>query len=272
MARVNGATRGDAGAGTGPEQVYQVLRKDLLNGRMAPGERLKVVELSIRFEWSQSVVREALARLAENGLVVATPQRGFRVRELSVQDIQELTEARVQIESMTLGFAIARGDIQWESAVLASHHLLENTPVALDDGQFNQDWRERHQAFHRALLSGCGNAHLEAVSADLRDCAELYRRPYWSLTDDSERDVGTEHRVLKELTLARETDAAVALLRAHIERAPLKLVAYLAEHGTPVIEQLSPCLRDGHRPRRHIDVATSREAPYRVPRSGWGGI
>jgi DNA-binding GntR family transcriptional regulator len=139
----------------------------------------------------------------------------------------------------TLQFAVERGDIHWETGVLTSHHLLENTPVASADGQFNEEWSERHHAFHRALLSGCANPHLEAVAAELRDCAELYRSWYWALTDDSDRDLATEHRLLKELTLYRETDAALALLRTDIERAPLKLVAYAAEHGTPPVDQPS---------------------------------
>jgi DNA-binding GntR family transcriptional regulator len=221
----------DAGASTRTDEVYRVLHKDLLNGRIAPGERLRLLELSARFEVSQSVTREALVRLAEKGLVIATPQRGFRVRDLSVQDIRALTEARVQIELVTLQLAVERGDIHWETSVVASHHLLEKTPVMSDDGQFNEDWPERHRAFHRALLSGCANGHLDAVAAELRDCAELYRRWYWALTDDHDRDIGTEHRLLKELALARETNSAQSLLRTHIERAPLKLVAYAAEHG-----------------------------------------
>jgi DNA-binding GntR family transcriptional regulator len=221
----------DAGARTRTEEVYRVLRKDLLNGRIAPGERLRLLELSSRFEVSQSVTREALARLAEKGLVIASPQRGFRVRDLSVPDIEALTEARVGIEAVTLQFAIERGDIHWETSVLATHHLLEKTPVLLDDGQFNEDWPERHQAFHEALLSGCGNPHLEAVSSELRDCAELYRRWYWSLVDDTDRDLATEHRLLKELAVARETNSAHALLRSHIERGPALLVTYATEHG-----------------------------------------
>jgi DNA-binding GntR family transcriptional regulator len=229
----------DAGASTRTDEVYQVLHKDLLNGRIAPGERLRLLELSARFEVSQSVTREALVRLAEKGLVVATPQRGFRVRDLSVQDVEALTETRVQIESATLQFAIERGDIHWETSVVAGHHLLEKTPVASDDGQFNEDWRQRHRAFHRALLSGCANPYLEAVAAELRDCAELYRRWYWALTDDNDRDLATEHRLLMELTLARETASAQSLLRTHIERAPLKLVAYAAEHGMSALGQPS---------------------------------
>jgi DNA-binding GntR family transcriptional regulator len=229
----------DAGASTRTDEVYKVLHKDLLNGRVAPGERLRLLELSARFEVSQSVTREALVRLAEKGLVVANPQRGFRVRDLSVQDVEALTETRVQVELATLQFAIERGDIHWETSVVAGHHLLEKTPVASDDGQFNEDWPERHRAFHRALLSGCANPYLEAVAAELRDCAELYRRWYWALTDDNDRDLTTEHRLLMELTLARETASAQSLLRTHIERPAMKLVAYAAERGISALGQPS---------------------------------
>src|ERR1700741_3192793 len=79
------------------EEVYDVLRAELLNGLLHPGDKLRMVELALRFSVSQSVVREALTRLSEQGLVVATPQRGFRVRELSVEDVVGLTESRVGV-------------------------------------------------------------------------------------------------------------------------------------------------------------------------------
>jgi DNA-binding GntR family transcriptional regulator len=88
------------------EEVYDVLRSQLLNGVLRPGQKLRMVELAGRFGVSQSVVREALTRLGERGLVVASPQRGFRVRELSVADIAELTELRVEIETVALRLAI----------------------------------------------------------------------------------------------------------------------------------------------------------------------
>lgn len=226
----------DAGASTRTDEVYQVLHKELLSGRMTPGEKLRLLELSAQFEVSQSVTREALIRLAEQGLVVANPQRGFRVRDLSIQDIEALTEARVQIELVALELAIERGDIHWETSVVAGHHLLEKTPVVSDDGRFNEEWTQRHRAFHRALLSGCGNPHLDAVAGELRDCAELYRRWYWALTDENDRVFATEHRLLMELALAREINSAQSLLRTHIERVPLKLIAYAAEHGMSTLD------------------------------------
>ena len=235
-----------AGAGsTRTELVYETLRGELLNGQLAPGSKLKMIDLAERFSASQSVVREALTRLAEQGLVVATPQRGFRVRDLSVEDISQLTEARVEIEALALRLAIQRGDIHWETSVLSTHHLLERTPVAHPDGSFNEEWPVRHRDFHTALLSGCANRRIGEVAEALRDGSELYRRWYWALTDDHRlRDLAGEHRQLKELAIARDADAAVSLLGDHIKRAPLQLIEYAREHGVDALER--PATVPGH--------------------------
>jgi DNA-binding GntR family transcriptional regulator len=213
------------------EEVYDVLRAELLNGVLHPGDKLRMVELARRFSVSQSVVREALTRLAEQGLVISTPQRGFRVRELSVEDIIGLTESRVQIESMALRLAIERGDVRWETEIVAAHHVLERTPVVDADGRFCEPWAVVHRDFHRALTAGCGNARLQGVVLALRDGAELYRRWWWALADDRQRDLSAEHRQLKDLTLARDADAAIQCLTYHIKGAPERLVAYVREHG-----------------------------------------
>src|SRR6201982_4115719 len=119
---------------TRTEQVYEVIRSELLNGGLRPGQKLKMVELTGRFGVSQSVIREALTRLTEQELLVATPQRGFRVRGLSIEDIAELPETRIQIESLALRLAIERGDLEWETGILAAHHRLDRTPISRDDG------------------------------------------------------------------------------------------------------------------------------------------
>jgi DNA-binding GntR family transcriptional regulator len=213
------------------EEVFEVLRADLLNGRVEPGQRMKSQELSARFGVSMSVVREALTRLAEQGLLVSTPQRGFSVRPLSVDDLADLTKVRVQIESLALRQSFELGDISWETLVLGAHHALERTPVVLRDGSYNEVWSVAHRDFHRALLAGCGSPRLEAIATSLRDCAELYRRWYWALTDDHQRDIAGEHRALKDFALEHNADRAVKLLTEHIERAPRALIAYAQEHG-----------------------------------------
>jgi DNA-binding GntR family transcriptional regulator len=215
----------------GYAEVYAVLRNELLKGVFVPGQKLRVVELGDRFGASQSVIREALLRLTEQGLLVAEPQRGVRVRDLSIDDIAAITETRVLVESQAIRWSIARGDLAWETAVLAAHHRLERTPVQGPDGAIDEQWAVLHTEFHTALLAGSGNPRVEAIAAALRDSSELYRRWYWVLTDDHQRDIPAEHRDLKDLALARDADAAVALLVHHIERAPCQLIAYARERG-----------------------------------------
>lgn len=212
--------------------VYGQLRKDIFNGSLPPGSRLRSVELAERFSVSQAVLREALTRLTEQGLVVSVPQQGFRVRSVNLADLDELTEARIDVEGLVLRRAIARGDIQWESSVIAAHHTLANTAVITDSGEVNEAWAAAHEAFHHGLLRGCGNERLLAVVTSLRDAASLYR--LWSRTvgHDDDRDVGLEHRRLLDAVLARDELGAVCLLAQHIQRTTDGLRVSIAQPAT----------------------------------------
>src|ERR1700731_4307213 len=102
--------------------VYSQLRDAILTGSIEPGSKLKAGELRLRFDVSLSVVREALTRLAEQRLVVAEPNLGFSVAPLSVEHLRELVEARCAVEGVTIRLSAERGDLEWESAAVATHH------------------------------------------------------------------------------------------------------------------------------------------------------
>ena len=116
-----------ARAVTRTEQVYGSLRADILSGRLEPGARLPFAELTERYGASMGALREALHRLAEQGLVTNEPQLGFRVQSLSVDDLRDLTTARCEIEGLALRYAIAHGDLAWESEIVAAFYALERT-------------------------------------------------------------------------------------------------------------------------------------------------
>ncbi|NEB77598.1 GntR family transcriptional regulator [Streptomyces sp. SID14478] len=214
--------------------VHAQIREEIFQGTLSPGQRLRLVELSRRFEVSQSVIREALTRLSEQGLVVSAPQQGFSVVALSLQHLDELTEARAEIESMVLRLSIERGDIKWEAAAVAAHHQLANTPVALPDGSLSAEWFAVHEQFHQSLLDGCGNDRLLAVAMALRDAATIYRR--WSVPvgHDYDRDVAREHQELLDAALARDARVAVELLVRHIDRTSASLRAVIETKTTGV--------------------------------------
>lgn len=198
--------------------VHDRLRSDVLRGVLRPGNRLRLVELSERYGASQTVVREALARLAEQGLAVTVAQQGYRVHPLSEADLDELNDARVALEGMVLRLSLARGSLDWESSVVAAHHRLAGTPKVGPDGGPSEQWFVVHEQFHHSLLEGCANQRLLAAAMSLRDAATLYR--WWSAPQGHRRgrDVDAEHRQLLETAVGRQADAAVEALARHLQR------------------------------------------------------
>jgi DNA-binding GntR family transcriptional regulator len=209
--------------------VYESLRSDLLDGRIKPGERLKLPALSERFGLSMTVVREALTRLTEQGMVAISPQRGFSAIELSIADLKDLSYVRIQLETLTLRASIERGSVAWESGIVAALHALNRTTNVHEDGTFNAEWFGCHRAFHHALLAGCGSPRLLALADAERDRAELYRAWTRSLAHHVERNVRAEHETIAERTLAHDADGAAEALTAHIQKTTDLLLAYAEE-------------------------------------------
>jgi DNA-binding GntR family transcriptional regulator len=205
---------------TKADQVFDRLRGDILAGRHRPGERLRYTDLCDRYATSTGVLREALLRLVEQGLAIGEAQHGFRVVPLSAADLWELTEARHELEALTLRLAVTNGDVNWESRLIAAHHLLvRSQQLDPDDPERLSDaWVTAHERFHAALLDGCANQRLKSIAATMRASAELYRRWSVPLGGDSGRDIPGEHAGILEATVARDTPRAVDLLSAHIRR------------------------------------------------------
>ncbi|KWX26240.1 GntR family transcriptional regulator [Mycolicibacterium wolinskyi] len=205
--------------------VFEELRSDILAGRLEPGTKLPFANLVTRFSCSVGTIREALQRLSEQGLVVSEWQQGFKVTEISAEDLADLTEARCEIESMALRFAIERADMEWEAQTVSAHHILDRTPMYddADPARFTEKWVTAHGAFHDALLLGCPNRRIRTTAMSLRESAELYRR--WSAPlHDRERDIAGEHRAIADAVVARDADLATRLLREHIQRTTDKLL------------------------------------------------
>jgi DNA-binding GntR family transcriptional regulator len=202
------------------------LRADILFGRRLPSSRLALNELAEEHGVSLSVVREAVTRLASEDLVEATPQRGYRVRSLSIDHLQDLTWMRVQLEGMALRRSIAKGDVTWEADLVAAHHRLAVTPTYFEDGTGNLEWLTAHSGFHAALAAAAGSPILERLRRQLYDAAELYRMWASNLPHHPTRShVEDEHKAIFDAALARDADRAVDLLTQHLETTARQLEA-----------------------------------------------
>jgi GntR family carbon starvation induced transcriptional regulator len=200
---------------TRTQRVYDEIRASILLGTYPPGSPLRLAELAERFQVSMSVVREALTRLAEQHLVALAPRSGFRVVEISRQDLADLVDMRIEFEGMALVRSVERGDLAWEAALVSAHHVLENTPLETTGKPGTTDaWVHAHAEFHDALGAACGSPRLLAYTRTLRDSAELYRQISGS-RPQSHRDVAGEHRRLLELAVARKAPEALDALTQH---------------------------------------------------------
>lgn len=221
--------------------AYLSLRADLLACRILPGSRLKIQELCSRFSVSLGAIREALSRLTSEGLVLAEPQRGFRAAPISAADLVDLTMARTEIDSLCLKRAIACGDVQWEASLVAAAHRLARTPERAPDdpARSNDEWAEAHAAFHLALVEGCNSLWLLHLHSLLYAQSERYRRlsvPFATST----RNVNEEHQAIVSATLARDSEAAVRLIVAHLETTTHILLSAVVE-GRKLLEDAQEC-------------------------------
>ena len=204
-------------AGTRTEQVYRRLKADILGGVIEPGTALPFAKLKDDYGASMGVLREALMRLSAEGLTVNQPQFGFKVISLSLEDLTDLTETRCMIEAQVLRGSVTNGDLEWETRVLSAHHRMERTPKFENGAEsaVTAAWSQSHQDFHVALLSGARSQRMQAIAANLRAAAEVYRQ--WSMPYEVvKRDVTAEHREIVDLALARKPEEAAAALVRHL--------------------------------------------------------
>jgi DNA-binding GntR family transcriptional regulator len=199
---------------------------------LTPGSRLPFAELAERYGGSMSAIREGLQRLVEQGIVVSEPQMGFRVVTLSAADLHDLTIARCEIEGLALRYAIAHGDLAWESEIVAAAYALQRTPVKADEHEdsMSDRWTDAHRRFHQSLIAACPNNRLRAVASSLRDAAELYR--HWSRrAEHPTRDVDAEHGAIAEAVLARDADLATQRLEQHLRTTAGLFLDRVNAHG-----------------------------------------
>jgi len=228
-------------ASTRNAEAHAQLRNDILTGHLKPEQKLAFAVLCEQYGVSVGVMREALSRLAEQGLVDNIPQQGFYVARISVEDLLYLTEARTVIEKAAMRHAIESGSLAWESEVVAANHRLTNTPRPdpNDPTRLSEEWAQLHSQFHEILLSGCPNTRLLAVASQLRDSADMYRRWSFPQSPGPARDINREHREIVDAVVSRDADLAVALVTAHTELTVKLQLESIAGDAEPVTEPIA---------------------------------
>jgi DNA-binding GntR family transcriptional regulator len=202
------------GASVG-ELAYRRIRADIVFGRLAPAQRLKLDDLREAYGASVSTLRELLNRLASEGLVEAEGQKGFMVSPVSARNFREVAAMRLLLEAHALEQSFAEGDMEWEGRVVAAHHKLARMERRmLDDDRADAElWKRYDWEFHHALVSACGSQVLLETHAAIYD---KYLRYQMVAVIFRGKVAAEEHEILLDCAVRRDTARAIAVLTTHI--------------------------------------------------------
>ena len=190
---------------------YRWLKNDIIRGVYQPDEKLRMSLLTSRYELGVGPLREALSQLVAERLVTVVNQKGYRVAPMSEQELLDIFDARANMEAMLVALAIERGGDAWEAEILARAHMLGE--------QMLDEWDQRHQAFHSAIVAGCGSQYLLQMRERLFDLAARYRFIWLRktvLSVEMLEDKHDQHQTLTEAILARDAARASELMRQHL--------------------------------------------------------
>jgi DNA-binding GntR family transcriptional regulator len=196
-------------APTSTIRVHEVLRTAILDGQLAPGERLRAEALAGRFGTSRTPVREALLMLEHEGLVDVQPNRGAIVRSFDPADLLDLYEVRALIEP----HAAARAATRIAPEPLA--RLRELCDAAADPGATVADQIVFNEEFHRIVVEAAESPRLVAAMRAVAGIPREFRTAFWASEQQRAQSLFC-HRELVTAFTAGQAELAEAVMRMHI--------------------------------------------------------
>ena len=202
------------------EDAYLQLKDAIRKGTLAPGTRVREVEIADRFGISRTPAREAIRRLESEGLVSFVPRHGAVISKLDHQATMELYDLREILEGSTAGFAARHGspaEIEELEELISAEPELADKPDQLAD---------LNQLFHSALYRAAHNRYLERALIGLRDSMALLGGTSLRVSGRFET-AHAEHMAIVSAIAQRNVEDAERAARLHIrnaQRARLKLM------------------------------------------------
>lgn len=216
------------------QDTYDALRSAILVGKIAPDTLWSDREIAARLELSRTPVREAIQRLAADGLVEVIPRRGTRILPLRPDDVREIHQVARALE---LEAAIMLAKAQ-ERDLGSLRRLVAEMAEALDASDRDR-WVRADEAFHHDLVVACGNGRLAKMYHDQRgltDRARYFALHLRNLPTKSAED----HRAMLEAIERRDTAHLCELYHEHWDRTTAELLALIERHGSTIPIQTIP--------------------------------
>jgi DNA-binding GntR family transcriptional regulator len=210
---------GEASGQTNYNRLRDLIRADIVEGRLPSGSRLKISELAKHYESSAIPVREALQQLQGEGVVIFTPNRGARVREIDEAFLRSIHEIRALLEPYLIRWFV--------------RHRTEDQLKALEAAQRGYDesvakegpaeWRVHNRLFHSICYDNHYNDEALAIAKRHNDLLHTLAKRF-PMSRTRAIQVCREHWNLIEMIRAQNEEAAAAILTEHVKHAGQHLV------------------------------------------------
>lgn len=207
------------------EILADAIYKEIVEGRLGPGEKLNEEVIAKRFNVSRGPVREALRRLSERKLVVFSRNAGARVVHYSLENILDLLEVRESLEASAAKLAAERMTFEQKTALRA---LFESHVVSVNTNQTNSYLQSPEDLdFHYLIAKGAGNPVLiNILCEDLYPHLMIFRRQHQHIPGRGKHALEEHRRILMAIE-ERESQLAELLMRRHIAIASQSLIELL---------------------------------------------
>ena len=204
------------------EKVYSVIRDEILDGRIAPGERLVEARLAGEIKTSRTPIREALHMLEREGLLEAIPRVGYRVKRIRWEEIEEICEIRAVNEILAARWAMKRITAK-ELGVLENNLRQADKDIR---GGHLKGFVERDGEFHDILARASGSERLLELCQMLRRHMLRYRLESLYLPDTAHGALRGHHRIV-ECIKRKDQKGVAKAIRDHLEFANRSIRQYV---------------------------------------------
>jgi len=216
------------------DQVYKVLRRQILDAELPPGTRLKDSELAESLGISNTPVREALRRLEQTALVETIPRRGTFVKKLSLAEVEGLYEVREALETLAVRLAAERAD----DALL--NQILQTAQLHIAGVQRGavSEYLHHDRQFHHLIAEGAGNSVLASMLTSIADRIHITRR--MDLGQHQDEMAGQEHAEIGQALSHRDGEEAARLMQHHIREHRMRVVGMLRSSAESAPDRSRP--------------------------------
>ncbi|HIR93407.1 MAG TPA: GntR family transcriptional regulator [Candidatus Egerieimonas intestinavium] len=205
------------------EQIYQILRKDILTQQIPCGEKLTLKLLKERFQVSSTPIREALTRLVQDKLISYYSNVGVRVIQPRKQELEKIYEFMGDLDGLAIRYAAAHP--QQEAVLEGVRGVLLRGQQALEANE-PLEWNQASDDFHLEFYRFCRNPYLTESAERMRSQLTIFSYRYGQ-QPEIEESIQREHQEIFQAYEAGFPEQAVSLMKEHLQASLLHALEYI---------------------------------------------